>query len=167
MKLLFFTTLLLMSLLATAGTNTPLAVKNFKITSANYDPAHIVRAGEGTLTVDYTAAVVRLEIVRSMFCPANKMCAQVMPMPLSVELPIKSMQTDSCGIHHVVAAVDQRPVDGDLQQLSVDDPTDITCQTFVAVIPQAQFLTSFYDRINGGVVKNVSTMQLELIRSTK
>ena len=163
MKQIFFTATLLISLMAAAGSDSPTGARNFKITSATFDPVHIEHPGQGTLSIDYEAGLVTLDVVRAINCPAGRMCIQVMPMPLSIELPITSIKTDDCGIHHVVASVDMRPADGELQQLSVDDPSDLTCQTLVAVIPQAQYLTASYSRINSEPVKNVSTMRLELI----
>lgn len=163
MKQIFFTVTLFLSLIASAGSDELTGVRNFKITSAQFDPNHIEHPGQGTVTVDYTRGLIILDVVRAMNCPANRMCAQVMPMPLTVELPISTLQTDNCGIHHVVASVDMRPADGALEELSVDDPTDLTCQTLVAVIPQAKYLTSYYGRINSGPVTYISTMQLQLI----
>ncbi len=163
MKKLLFTASLFMSAAAMAVSLKPIATSEFVVTSAIYAPNHVTNAGAGKLTVDYANKKMRLVVEREMTCPENMKCAAVMPAPLVIELPITSVQTDSCGIHHVTAKRDMRPADGNLQQLTVDDSAAMTCKTLVAVIPEAQYMTSYYDRRGGKEVKDISKMTLALV----
>ncbi len=134
----------------------------FKVEKANFSVGHVRNPGGAELTLNYDQAQVKLFVAELNQCPPNRMCAMVLRRPLMVELPILSVKTDSCGIRHVVAAQDSRPVDGILQQITILDPSQMTCKTFVAVKATATYKTAFYDRLNAKSVVEESKMELSL-----
>lgn len=164
MKALLLVTSLILAVAAEARVQA-MDVLQFDIKSADFSTSHIRNAGPGSLTLDYKNSTVKLFVAQNhMPCPAGMMCAAVMPAPLMVELPIVSITKDSCGIKHVVASRDSRPVDGALQQITVSDPTSgMTCMTLVAVEPQATYETRYFNRMNGSEIVNKSEMTLSLI----
>src|SRR6476661_2636096 len=88
------------------------APRQFTIEKAQYSNAHVQTPTTGSLTVDYNVNEVTLEVNQAMRpCPADRNCAQVMPDPLIVKLPIKSAERGNCGMIHVVAEQDFRPTD--------------------------------------------------------
>lgn len=134
----------------------------FKIQKATFAAAHVKNAGSGKLLLNYEKGEVTLTVTQRFSCPEGLMCAQVMPAPVVVELPIVSVTKDACGIRTVTAKDDGRPADGMLQEIVVKDPTRMTCKTFVAVAPTATYKTAFYNRMSGKEVKDQSDMVLAL-----
>jgi hypothetical protein len=140
-------------------------VREFQIKNARFAPNHVQNPQGGTLTVDYTKLTVKLEIRRGMPpCPAGMACIQMIPSPLIVELPLTSIEEDSCGIHHVTAQRDARPVDGALEKIQFEDISGMTCRTFAPVIPKASYLTQFISRMTGQDITDLSEMDIELVR---
>ncbi len=147
---------------AAESTKKAQGVLQYKVTEAKYASVHVQNATRAQLVLNYDKLEVSLNIKVAFHCPDGRICAQVMPVPVQVKLPIVSVQTDLCGIRTVTALLDGRPVDGELQQIKIIDPSNMTCRTFVAVQPKATYVTSFYDRIDGITVTNQSTMLLAL-----
>lgn len=164
MKSLFLAITFLMGAVSTAADSEKKAqgVLQYKVTGAKYASAHVQNATRAQLVLNYDKAEVSLNIKVAFNCPDGRVCAQVMPVPVQVELPIISIDTDMCGIRTVLAELDNRPADGELQQIKIVDPSQITCRTFVAVQPKATYITSYYDRLDGQTVTNKSTMLLSL-----
>lgn len=156
MKQLFFTAALLVSATSFAATG----IHNYVVTEATFAPSHVTNPGHAAVTLNYDNGTVKMVVERLAPCSAAGFCAPVMLSPLIVELKIASIETDSCGIHRVIAKEDMRPVDGALEQITVIDPSELTCQTFVAVLPEATYLTSFVDRLHGTDVTDTSKMIL-------
>jgi hypothetical protein len=150
--------------------STTYAASNFtgtvelNVVNATYAPAHAMNPGKGSLTLNYDKHTVRLMVVRNGNpCPAGMLCTLEMPAPLIVELPITSIDVDSCGIKHVVARKDLRPVDGALEQITVSDSTSkLTCLTFVQGVPEATYETRYFNRRTGQEVVDQSKMVLAL-----
>jgi len=136
-------------------------ILEYKVTSAKYAKGHVLNPQDGMLTLDYTNQKVRLVVTEKTICAKGMMCAQMIKT-LTVDLPITGVETDNCGIRHVVAAQDQRPVDGIMQKLTVSDPSDMTCKTFVAVTPNASYESAYVNRKDGKSVQEISTMELAL-----
>lgn len=137
----------------------------FEVTSAKYAKNHIVNPGQGNIALDYvnqsvTLTIQKLSGCKTLICPKNMM------MPLVVTVPITSITTDSCGIHTVTAQIDERPVDGGLKQIVILDPSEITCQTFVEVLPKAKYVTKHYDRFDSKQVVSTSKMVLKDISAS-
>ena len=137
-------------------------VLQYKVTEAKYANVHVQNATRAQLILNYDKLEVSLNIKVAFNCPDGRICAQVMPVPVQIDLPIVAVQTDMCGIRTVTALLDGRPADGMLQQIKIIDPSRMTCRTFVAVQPKATYVTSYYDRLDGKTVTNQSTMLLAL-----
>jgi hypothetical protein len=92
----------------------------------------------------------------------NTICPQYLTLKkLDVTLPIVSIETNSCGILVVTAAKDERPADGALKTLTVEDASHMTCQTFAPYVEKASYTTVFFNRVNGKEEKVQSTMDLK------
>lgn len=164
MKNLFLAVTFLIGAVSTASESVkrPQGVLQYKITEAKYASVHVQNATRAQLVLNYDLSEVSLNIKVAFHCPDGRICAQVMPVPVQVHLPIVSVHTDLCGIRTVTAMLDDRLVDGMLQQIRITDPSKMTCRTFIAVHPKATYVTSFYDRNDGKTVTNQSTMILAL-----
>lgn len=161
MKQFVLLTILSVGAIAFAKPQKSAGVLEFEIKSAQYAQSHVQDALNGQITLNYTEKKVNLYVREKSKCPSNMFCAQVVKA-LSVELPITSIETDDCGVRHVTALKDERPVDGIMQKITVSDPTKMTCRTFAPVFPKATYETAFVDRLKGKTVKAVSTMDLVL-----
>lgn len=160
MKQLFFAAALLVSATSFATTG----IKSYVVTKATFAASHVVNPGRGNVVLNYDTSTITLEVQKLTPCKPGQLCSQIAYMPLFVELPITSIETDSCGIRRVTASKDQRPVDGDLQTITVIDPSEMTCQTFVAVLPEATYETNYVDRRNGKDVVDTSKMTLQELK---
>lgn len=99
----------------------------------------------GNISVDFRSQTITLAAYRPFYCPPHLVCAQVMPAPVVITLPITNRFVDECGSITYTAEKDQRPVDGALQQLLVIDNTDNRCPTFQALAPtEVQYHTEIY-----------------------
>jgi hypothetical protein len=167
MKKLLLIASLVLGTVAQARVQVATGVVQFNIEKAEFAPAHASNPGNGTVTVNYDKGTVNLFVVRQSTCPAGMMCALAMPAPIIVELPITTVSVDSCGVKHVVASKDMRPVDGALEKLSVTDASAMkNCMTFVQVVSNATYETRFYSRENGQEIVAQSTMTLALKNSS-
>ena len=137
-------------------------VLQYKVIQAKYASVHVQNATRANLVLNYDKSEVSLNIEVAFHCPGGNICAQVMPVPVQVELPIISIKTDGCGIRIVTAQLDRRASDGDLQQIKISDPSQMTCRTFLAVQPKATYTTTYFDRLDGKTVTEQSTMLLAL-----
>lgn len=111
-------------------------LKETHLSDLNLDPMAFpgVKAHSGFVKIDRAQKVITLIIQQAMGrCPQNQMCIQMMPAPLVIELPLIAKQRDSCGTVTYTARLDQRPVDGILQELTVKDHTKNNCPTFAAL----------------------------------
>lgn len=148
---------------AVSSANAAEGVVEFLVEKAQYNDNHIQNPGEGRIFVDYANNKALLQVEREFFCPASEICPQVMPEPLRVELPITTVEVDTCGIKKITALVDMRPADGSKQELVIEDASSVTCQFLIPVESKAAYETSHYDRLNGKEVVNVSKMQLHRV----
>lgn len=137
-------------------------IQEFKIVSANYAKEHVKNAKGGSLTANYENRTLKLRVESAPACPVGMMCPQVLKI-MNVELPIVSEKTDSCGFHKVVARIDQRPVDGALQEIVLHDVINQSCPTIVQVIPKATFTTSSTNMLTGKTVTAVSELTLQAV----
>lgn len=51
----------------------------------------------GEVRVDLRANTVKVTLYRKSSCPPDLICTAILPMPISVELPIEERVTDMCG----------------------------------------------------------------------
>ena len=118
--------------------------------------APIGEAIGGSIEVDVPHKTAYLRIDLGIVCPAGQMCPQMMPAPFKIELPIVSVKVDACGTKIIVAKHDDRPVDGALQLLTVEDNTQNHCPHMVAMpATSVVFQTEAFGR--GGDVKTTTT----------
>jgi hypothetical protein len=93
-----------------------------------------VRAGYlQMLLTDKGTPTMALTMYRPFFCPPGKMCAMVMPLPLTVQVPVLDIQTNQCGITTYSGLADMPDHSGAVQKLTVTDNTSNTCPTLVAL----------------------------------
>lgn len=132
----------------------PIELVSF-LSEFNTDP-ELHYAGQvesGDVVVDETNNQIRLMLHIAFHCPPGLFCAQVMPAPIMVTLPITHESVNSCGSRIYGASHDDRPVDGIYESLTVIDNTKNECPHLVA-LPATEVIHDirYYDRINGGMV---------------
>lgn len=108
-----------------------------KLTYFNLDPRIQVmgQVNQGHIEIDMVQEVATLALYPEFRCPPNAYCAQVMPAPVIVTLPIIEVGTDECGSKVVTAVRDMRPADGGLEKLVIRDNTQAHCPTLIALAP--------------------------------
>lgn len=77
--------------------------------------------GSGLVYINHTQNTATLQLNRKFYCPPGRFCAQVMPAPVIITLPIKKVSEGACNSIIYVAAEDKRPVDGMYQGLRITD----------------------------------------------
>ncbi len=169
MKSFFFAAILAAGSLALANQDNS---RLSNITNPQFDASHLPGDISGTIEVNYGQNTVTMHatgLVHPNCKPSiNTICPQYLAIKnLDVTLPIVSIETNSCGILVVTAAKDERPVDGDLKTLTVEDASHMTCQTFVKYVEKATYTTAFYNRLNGKEEKAESTMDLAPVADVK
>ncbi|MBI3542173.1 MAG: hypothetical protein HY075_02720 [Deltaproteobacteria bacterium] len=118
-----------------------------------------------SITLDYAKGTATLVMPRRFYCPPRAMCAQMMPMPIVVSLPIVERLTDACGSRIVHAKLDRRPVDGTLQSLSVRDNRSNRCPTFAALeATEVVYKTQGYHRVERREIETRSTFSGDALR---
>lgn len=99
----------------------------------------------------YAEKNITLRVDFKSNCPPGAMCIAMMPIPLEVTVPVQSVTVGSCGETIYEGLVDQRPVDGIMQKLTVVDHRTDTCKYFIAVPPTEVTLERRgYNRLQGG-----------------
>lgn len=136
-------------------------VKTFPITEGQISAAHFEEEfNSGNLIVNYDDKKVTLILNRKFQCPAGTFCAQVMPAPKIVELPITTVETGNCGATLVSAQKDQRSRDGLLEQINVIDNTTMFCRILLPYDGTATYVTSSIDRTTGETLTQTSKLIL-------
>lgn len=134
----------------------------FEVKSAQFSPDHVTNFKKASVQIDYAQELVTLTVYRSFKCPPNRMCPLMLPLPVVIELPITSVQTNECGVRQVTAEKDMRPADGELKTLTIEDGSDITCPTLLPFEGKAQYETRYESMLTGGsAVIQTSTMVLK------
>ena len=157
MKSLFFAVLL-------AGMSALAGGPTFEIISGDVKPEHGGPYNTGHISIDYTAKTASLEINRNR-CPKDMYCTMEARLPFVVTLPVVSIQKDSCNNQIVIAQKDLRPVDGDLQKLTVSDFSKNSCPTFTEIIGNAEYLTSGFNFQQQKTDTVISTFQTKYVAS--
>jgi hypothetical protein len=126
---------------------------------------HLNGVTGGHIALDRGARNAKLTLDRPFYCPADSICAQVMPAPVVIELPIVAKKTDPCGTVIYTALRDARPVDGILETLEVRDNTANTCKTLVALAPtDIKYNTASVSRMTGIEGRTFSRFFAEKLR---
>ncbi len=135
-------------------------VREFSVSSVPAGQGQV----SGTIKVDYAKSMMSVNVRIAPYCAPQTMCSHVQRL-YKAELPIKSVNNDSCNIHTVTALQDKRPADGMLEKLTLKDVADITCKTLIAVSPEASLETSYVDRQNGKTITEITKMVLTLTKT--
>ncbi len=125
-------------------------------TDKNFYPGE--KFNSGSIQLNLAMKTVTLTLIREFHCPKGNYCAQVMPAPVFITLPVKSVSFDSCGSKLITAIEDARPVDGIYQSLEISDNSSNKCETLMPLAPvTAVYETEFYTRVGQG--KTTSTFE--------
>ncbi|MEZ0392364.1 MAG: hypothetical protein ACAH59_09125 [Pseudobdellovibrionaceae bacterium] len=163
------TFILALSLFLTLAARAEVETENieFQVEKASFAEAHVAHPGNARLFINYAENNVTLKVDQLFHCDSGEVCAQVMPVPKVITLPIVSIEEVSCGIRKVTAQVDARPADGLLQTLVAEDSSDMTCQTLLRYQAKATYETKVYDRLQSTEVHNVSKMVISPLNLTQ
>ena len=125
----------------------------------NASIAHDVSSG--SVSVNLSRKTVTLVLLRTYHC-TTAVCPQFMIAPTVIELPLVKKETDTCGGVTYTAKKDLRPVDGSLQELTVNDGHNFSCPSFVRVLPTSvTYSTEAFNRSTGQDVKSDSYFSSE------
>lgn len=136
-------------------------IRKYNIIGSQVSGEEKLGSAQGSIAVNYDEGTITMQTARKPKCPPNALCAQYIQFE-EVTLPIVAMKKNSCGIMVVTASKDQRPVDGLLQTLTVEDASEMTCQPFAKYVEQAVYTIQGYNMLNGKELKRTTTMDLEL-----
>lgn len=151
-----------------ASARTPIRSQSATITHFSFAKGSSLsqmKISGGQISLDYFAGEVTLSLQPAFECPGKMICAQVMPAPIEVTLPLVHSFTDRCGTVHFTAKRDSRPVDGLNEVIRVSDHTRNTCPT-LTILPatSVSYVQQGYNRINRGEFKFVHTFTAEALR---
>jgi hypothetical protein len=139
----------------------PTGVKNFPVTQAQMAKSHFDQDFQsGNLTINYDEKTVTLILNRKFECPVGLMCAQVMPAPKVITLPIVSVEEGNCGATKISAQKDSRANDGILEQINVIDNTSMFCRLMLMYQGTATYVTSSTDHTTGHEITETSKLVL-------
>ncbi len=139
-----------------------------KILNFNAEPysvevgSSLASADQVSVELNYLENEVKITAIRNNPCPEGMFCAAVVA-PYIKTLKIQKVETDSCGIKNITAKEDQRPADGLLTLVKMQDGTEDSCQYFRAPDYKFQMIEKFYDRINGQNVTSKATFFLKAV----
>jgi hypothetical protein len=120
--------------------------------------APIGKAVGGSIELDVPNKTATLRIELAVECKAGEMCPHIVPAPIEVTLPIVSVKVDGCGTKMIIAKQDERPLDGALHLLTIEDNTTNICPHFVMMSPTVVvYQTEIFDRRSGKAVKTMTT----------
>lgn len=139
----------------------------------DYESAEIIRSnidakshlinerldGTGQVYINRTTNKATLKLGRKFYCPPNQVCAEVMPEPVVIELPIIKINAGECNSVIYVAQIDKRPVDGMYEGLRITDNRRFyeTCRTVRAIDPTVVEYKTISPGMDGPAVETNST----------
>lgn len=159
-----------LSLVATLTTATPILfpqrdtrIVDFAVLQQNakMSPQHIKQLGAGLAEINHFAQTVSLSLFELNVCPAGLTCTQKIK-GIFATLPIVERKTGECNILTVTAKRDDRPVDGILELVTIEDYSQTTCRFFVPYTARATYVTSFYNRLTGKKETSRSSFSLQM-----
>ena len=86
----------------------------------------------GNIIIDHTKNTATLTVYLHFYCPPGRLCMQIVPAPLIVELPIVSTTSDSAG-EVITARQDLRTTDGDLEELIIREQNTDSAQPATSI----------------------------------
>jgi hypothetical protein len=100
-----------------------------QLDTINVDPnaEYLQNVDGGTIVRNVSKHTLRLTLNRRFSCPADRICAQVMPAPIILDLPIVDVR-EECGSVIYTAKRDMRPVDGNLEIIKLADHSTRLCE---------------------------------------
>lgn len=129
---------------------------------------NLQRVDSGTLEmnsslIDKKGNNITLILNTPFYCPEGHFCAQVMPDPHVIQLPLKDSKQDSCGNMIYTAELDERPFDGNYQELVVIDHRRSNCEIAYPAMTEVTY-TVITPGFFTPVIKAVSTMTAEALK---
>lgn len=125
---LFTVAALMSSFAPSAEARSIITMTTAEITHADMDPRLGWNVtGAGSVTVDFVRNTITLYLAQEFHCPSGRYCAQVMPAPVNIELPLVSRRKDRCGKIQYKALLDDTARDGLRETLVVTDHSRNTC----------------------------------------
>ena len=129
---------------AQANATSMLTQLNANLQTFNMDAASPLAQRDirfGTIKIDFAHQEVTLILNPAFRCnaPAGAMCMMVMPQPVEVTLPLKSVTTDGCNAIVYEAEVNYLPVDGNGKFLTVIDNSNNYCEMYPLHMTEVRF----------------------------
>lgn len=151
MKTFIFIIAVLFSVSATATSlKTQLSARLLRHDFDQNSPLASMQIVQSDIVIDFNKDKIALNFIFPWSCPVNAYCALVMPSR-EFEVEYLEVETDECNISTFSAQIDQRPVDGAYQKITVRDFSRNTCP-YIMVYPyietSIEFEQKFYDRVN-------------------
>ena len=106
-----------------------------EITEMNLEPAHFGSSSfqAGKIILDRAMLTITLTLKRAMVCPEHQLCAQVMPLPVRITLPIMSVEKNGCGATVYTAHTEINESTRTVQTLQITDNAHQYCNTLIPV----------------------------------
>ena len=168
MKSLVLATLL--SLVATSATATSILIPqrdtrvieySVLTQNAKMSSKHIKQLGAGSVEVNHFTQTVSLSLYEMSVCPAGLACTQEV-QGVFANLPIVERKTGACNILTITAKRDDRPADGILELITIEDYSNTTCRFYVPYTASATYVTSFYNRMTGKKQTHRSSFSVQM-----
>lgn len=138
---------------------TELRVFNEKLSSAQFKDKKLISA-----SIDYSTNEAKITYFKPFICPVGAICALYTGAPEVISLPIVKINTNACGRKQVIAKKDQRPVDGLLQVIILEDSKYDQCNYFVKVVDHGSYITKGINRLTGKIFTYKSTFEVSPVR---
>jgi hypothetical protein len=110
--------------------------------------------------VNEVTKIARLVFNVKNNCPPNAFCVAYIPV-LTIELPLKTVKSDSCGAVVYTAEENKMPVDGTHQILKITDYSNSICEMVYVADMTIEYSNKFYNRRNAHVVLQQSFFTAE------
>lgn len=137
------------------------------LTSLNIDRnlPHLSKMNEGDLEVDYRQQEVVLHLYQNLCPPSDRACPEIVQPREEIRLPLTEVSTNECGVRIFKAERDSRPADGELQTLIVEDNSNNSCPTYVALPPTGiVYTTEIHGRGRPFILTTTSTFTADRMR---
>ena len=84
------------------------------------------RISSGVIQLDKSTNQMRLVLNRRFYCPPGSMCPMIMPLPVTMTLPIVFNKSGMCGLTLTTA---EGLVNNEMVTVQITDDSNDTCQT--------------------------------------
>ncbi|MDZ4661924.1 MAG: hypothetical protein SGJ18_09950 [Pseudomonadota bacterium] len=119
-----------------------------------------------SVSVDLITKKINLTLNKKFYCPPEVYCAQSMPAPIIISLPLVTIQSGICGTTVYIAEENKLPVDGIRQMLKVHDNREFSSHCLaIQSFPETAVVyeTERYGRMNRQIFKTHSTLAGEAL----